>query len=132
MKLVFCASGPPAITSLAHGASFGKTYAPGMVLSIFGANLADVTWTASSLPLPVQVSGLSVTIGAVKAPLYYASPGQLNVQIPYETPVNQLSTLTVSNNGRHAEEVLAAVLAYIESHSDGARITDVSTELVRL
>jgi hypothetical protein len=28
--------------------------------------------------------------------------------------------------------VLAAALRYIESHSDGARITDVSTELVRL
>jgi hypothetical protein len=28
--------------------------------------------------------------------------------------------------------VLAAALSYIESHSDGARITDVSTELVRL
>jgi uncharacterized protein YlxP (DUF503 family) len=44
----------------------------------------------------------------------------------------ELAIATVSNNGRHTEEVLAAVLAYIESHSDGARVTDVSTELVRL
>lgn len=44
----------------------------------------------------------------------------------------ELAIATVSNNGRHAEEVLAAVLAYIESHCDGARVTDVSTELVRL
>ncbi len=44
----------------------------------------------------------------------------------------ELAVATVSNNGRHAEEVLAAVLAYIEAHSDGARITDVSTQLVRL
>jgi uncharacterized protein YlxP (DUF503 family) len=44
----------------------------------------------------------------------------------------ELAIATVSNNGRHAEEVLATVLAYIESHSDGARVTDVSTELVRL
>ena len=46
--------------------------------------------------------------------------------------VAELAIATVSNNGRHTEEVLAAVLAYIESHSDGARVTDVSTELVRL
>jgi uncharacterized protein YlxP (DUF503 family) len=44
----------------------------------------------------------------------------------------ELAIATVSGDGRHAEEVLAAVLSYIESHSDGARITDVSTELVRL
>ena len=44
----------------------------------------------------------------------------------------ELAIATVSNNSRHAEEVLAAVLKYIESHSDGARVTDVSTELVRL
>ncbi len=44
----------------------------------------------------------------------------------------ELAIATVSNNGRHAEEVLAAVLTYIEAHSDGARVTDVSTELVRL
>ena len=44
----------------------------------------------------------------------------------------ELAIATVSNSGRHAEEVLAAVLSYIESHCDGARVTDVSTELVRL
>ena len=44
----------------------------------------------------------------------------------------ELAIATVSGDGRHADEVLAAVLGYIESHSDGARITDVSTELVKL
>ena len=44
----------------------------------------------------------------------------------------ELAVATVSNNARHAEEVLAAVLGYIESHCDGARVTDVSTELVRM
>jgi uncharacterized protein YlxP (DUF503 family) len=44
----------------------------------------------------------------------------------------ELAIATVSGDGRHADEVLAAVLTYIEAHSDGARITNVSTELVRL
>ena len=44
----------------------------------------------------------------------------------------ELAVATVSGDARHADEVLASVLRYIESHSDGARITDVSTELVRL
>jgi uncharacterized protein len=44
----------------------------------------------------------------------------------------ELAVATVSGDGRHADEVLASVLSFIESHCDGARITDVSTELVRL
>jgi uncharacterized protein YlxP (DUF503 family) len=44
----------------------------------------------------------------------------------------EIAVATVSGDGRHADEVLAKALTYVESHSDGAQITDVSTELVRL
>jgi uncharacterized protein YlxP (DUF503 family) len=44
----------------------------------------------------------------------------------------EIAVACVSAEGRHADEVLATVLAYIEAHSDGARVTDVSTELLRL
>lgn len=44
----------------------------------------------------------------------------------------ELAIACVSAESRHADEVLASALSYIESHSEGARITDVSTELVRI
>ena len=44
----------------------------------------------------------------------------------------ELAVATVSGDGRHADEVLAAALSFIEAHCDGAMITEVSTELVRL
>ena len=44
----------------------------------------------------------------------------------------ELVVATVSGDGRQADRVLAAALSYIEAHSDGAEITDVSTELVQL
>lgn len=44
----------------------------------------------------------------------------------------ELAIACVSAESKHADEVLASVLSYVESHSDGARITDVSTEIVRL
>ena len=44
----------------------------------------------------------------------------------------ELAFACVSAEGRHADEVLASVLRYVESHCDGARVTDVSTELLRL
>ena len=109
----------PIIAGLANGASFTQAYAPGMVLAIFGSSLADTTWVASGVPLPVQVSGFSVTIGGVNAPLYYVSPGQLNVQIPYETPVNQPSILTVNNNGSTATTTLTLASAAPALFTDG-------------
>src|SRR5207244_12927599 len=44
----------------------------------------------------------------------------------------ELAIATVSGDGRQADRVLAAALSFIEAHSDGARITDVTTELIQL
>jgi uncharacterized protein YlxP (DUF503 family) len=44
----------------------------------------------------------------------------------------ELAVATVSGDGRQADKVLAAALSFIEAHSDGAEITDVSTELLQL
>jgi uncharacterized protein YlxP (DUF503 family) len=39
---------------------------------------------------------------------------------------------TVSGDGRQADRVLAAALSFIESHSDGAMVADVSTERLQI
>src|SRR5437879_6926015 len=44
----------------------------------------------------------------------------------------ELAIATVSGDGRQADRVRAAALSFIEAHSDGARITDVTTELIQL
>jgi len=44
----------------------------------------------------------------------------------------ELAVATVSGDGRQADRVLAAALAFIETHSDWAQVTDVSTELIQL
>src|SRR6202042_1019690 len=95
-------SGAPVITSLTNGASFRQGFAPGMVLTVFGSGLAPATYSANTLPLPGQLAGVSATINGVDAPLYYVSSTQLNIQIPYETPVNAPVTLQVTNNGQTA------------------------------
>jgi len=92
----------PAITGFANGASFKLTYAPGMTLSIFGSQLASATSAASSVPLPISMGGIAVTVNGVVAPLYYISPGQLNIQIPYETAANSTATVNINNNGHVA------------------------------
>lgn len=76
----------PTLTTagMVNGASFQAGAAPGMILSIFGANLANDTEQASSVPLPLSLGGVSVSINGVSAPLYFVSPTQLNVQVPVE------------------------------------------------
>jgi len=89
-----------AIGGATNAASYQQFYAPGMVMSIFGTQLASTTSTASTLPLPTVLDNVSVTVNGVAAPLYYISPTQLNVQIPYETPSSGKVTLEVSNHGQ--------------------------------
>lgn len=102
IQLAAPAGATPVIQGFANGASFRQSYAPGSILAIFGNSLAPATASASSLPLPSRLSGVSVTIGGVTAPLYFVSVSQLNVQIPYELSSNQLATVVVNNNGKTA------------------------------
>jgi uncharacterized protein (TIGR03437 family) len=102
LTLLSLSSVTPSITGLTNSASYAQSYAPGMILSIFGSNLALTTAPANSVPLPVSLDNISVTVNGVPAPLYYVSPTQLNVQIPYETPASGTATVVVSNNGKTA------------------------------
>lgn len=95
------ASSNLSIASAANGASFQTGAAPGMVLSVFGTNLAPSTAEASSVPLPLNLAGVSAIIDGVPAPLYYVSSAQLNIQVPYETPAGP-ALLAVLNNGELA------------------------------
>jgi uncharacterized protein (TIGR03437 family) len=93
------ASGTPAIGGVANGASFNSSFAPGSILSVFGSQLSPTTQSASGVPLPVSTLGVAVLVNGISAPLYYVAPGQLNVQIPYETTANSSAVLSVNNNG---------------------------------
>ena len=53
-------------------------------------------WT---VPLPLDIAGVSATVNGVSAPLYYVSPGQINVQVPYETGIG-FAVLGINNNGQ--------------------------------
>ena len=56
----------------------------GGIASIFGDNLADTPVAADSLPLPTELGGVKVRFNGMEAPLFYVSPGQINVQVPWQ------------------------------------------------
>jgi uncharacterized protein (TIGR03437 family) len=91
------------INGVANGASFTQTFAPGMILSVFGANLTNSATPlyAPSVPLPMSLGGVTATINGIPAPFYYASQNQLNIQVPYEVG-SGYALLAVINNGQAA------------------------------
>jgi uncharacterized protein (TIGR03437 family) len=111
LKIVGSSSAVPSISSLTNAFSYSQSYAPGMALAIFGSQLALTTRTAAAAPLPVSLDNVSVTINGVAAPLYYISPAQLNVQVPYETPATGTVAVVVSNNGQTASATIQMAAA---------------------
>ena len=114
----------PAITSVTNGASFKTGFAPGAVLSVFGTNLAPNVQTASVVPLPIGSLGVAVLVNGVAVPLYYVSPTQINLQIPYEATVGGSAVLSVNNNGQVTTRsfTVAAAAPGIFTNSAGALV----------
>lgn len=80
-----------------HGGSTAVV-SPGSLVDIYGTNLAAAPATAQGFPLTPSLGGVQVTVDGTAAPLYYVSPGQVDFQIPYATPVGS-ALVQVSSNG---------------------------------
>ncbi len=89
--------------TVVNGASF-RTETTGGAWATAGGNFAGVTnATATTLPIPKTLNGVTVTVDGVDAPVYFVSATQINFLIPYETqpgvrPV-AVKTPTVTLNG---------------------------------
>ena len=84
------------VGGVSNAATGSHSYAPGMLLSVYGTALGDFVQSAGTIPLPQYLAGFEASVNGVTAPLYYVSPGQVNIQIPYETQPGT-TTLTVGN-----------------------------------
>jgi len=73
----------------------GQPLAPGSLISIYGTELAASLSQSGSIPLSNSLSGVSVTVNNLPAPLLFVSPGQINAQVPWET----LALLPPGTNG---------------------------------
>ena len=70
-----------------NGASYASdgVLAPGVIFSIFGVNLTNGAEAgAPGTPLPTRLVGARVLVNGVEAPLFFASPLQINAQFPIE------------------------------------------------
>lgn len=85
--------------------------APGSIAAIFGANLNDGTPACGTafegepgnLKLLTSICGASVTVNGIAAPMFYAQPGQLGIQIPFELAGSNSAQVTVDVLGQASE-----------------------------
>jgi uncharacterized protein (TIGR03437 family) len=84
------------IGGISNAASGQQTFAPGMILSVYGEGMADLAQAAAAVPLSEYLAGFMAWVDGVPAPLYYVSPNQVNLQIPYET-LPGTATLEIGN-----------------------------------
>jgi len=81
----------PPVTSLA----------PGELITLFGTGLSSATMTTQGgQAFPLALGGVSVTIDNISCPIYYVSPTQMSVIVPYEVASNKtgLANIQVTNN----------------------------------
>ena len=100
-------------SGVVNSASFQAPLARGEMATIFGSNFAtgSTTAQASSLPLPVYLAGVSVSVGGVSAPLLFVNATQINFQVPFEVP-NTAVNVVVTANGIASTPVSVQVTDY--------------------
>lgn len=99
----FTVTYPPLVTaqSTVNAASFTSGVAPGALVSIFGRLLATGDDRATSLPLPADLVGTTVTVNGQRLPLLFVSRNQINAQMPYD--VTGAATLRIIAPGGATE-----------------------------
>jgi uncharacterized protein (TIGR03437 family) len=96
-----------------HSASqlLGVPIAPGALIALNGLNLADGQGNATGLPLPAQLNGTQVFMGTEALPLLNTDIGQVNVQVPYDVPVNTQFQVTLQKDSLQSlpEQLIVAL-----------------------
>jgi len=98
---------PLGVINAASFAPPGNPISPGQFVTLFGTGLAASNRTATP-PYPATLNGVSVLINNKPAPIYFVSPGQLNILVPFAT-TGSTATIVVQNNGVNSNTVTVPV-----------------------
>jgi uncharacterized protein (TIGR03437 family) len=95
---------PVGVGNAASSAPFTAFVSPGEFLTLVGTGLAPSVGEAS-VPFPNILNGVQVKINQVLAPIYYVSPTQINVVVPYITTPASVAQIQVINNSANSNVV---------------------------
>jgi len=94
------------VAGVGNAASGQTAYAPGMLVAVYGTGLGSFVQQAQAIPLPQYLAGFEASINGYPCPLWYVSPNQVNLQIPYEISPGP-ATLSVGNPFQNVNYVLS-------------------------
>jgi uncharacterized protein (TIGR03437 family) len=97
-----------AVVSAASGLA-GATPA-GSIFALYGRALTTGSNQANSLPLPTTLLGTTVTVNGEAAPLFYASPTQINAQMPLDIQPGLVSVV-IANGGTTSNTAAVSIPA---------------------
>ena len=100
---------PLGVLNAASSAPAGNPISPGQFVTLYGTGLAKSNQTAAP-PYPLTLNGVSVLVNNKPAPLYFVSPGQLNVLVPFAT-TGPTATIVVQNSNVNSNTVTVPVAA---------------------
>jgi uncharacterized protein (TIGR03437 family) len=106
------------ISGIGNSAAYspGSSVAPGSIATVMGSFLSVSTSIAPpGQPWPTSLAGLSMSFGGIQAPLYYVSPAQVNLQVPWELGANT-NTIATATIGAQAS---ASQTLYLAPFSPG-------------
>ncbi len=111
--------GQSAPVAFAGGAVNNGTFAPGEPLAqgdiaaVFGDQFTlGGPQLASAVPLPTNLVGTQVFVNNQPTPLYFISGGQIDFEVPFETPPGQ-ATVRVDRNGQRGNSIFVNIAATV-------------------
>jgi len=100
-------------SSVVSDASFTAPVAAGSIVAVFGTNLSiGQSPSTVAIPLPYTLAQASLTIGGLAAPLFFATPGQVNMQIPWEIAGQSTAAVVATVNGQVSNTQTVPLVPY--------------------
>ncbi len=92
----------PAINAggVVNAADSRQPVAPGSIVSVYGIDLSAGTEAATLFPLSTALAGANLVFnGSLPAPVFFSSPLQVNILIPWELSGEPMASLTANVGG---------------------------------
>jgi len=75
---------PPNLQTVVSAADGSGAVAPGGLVTVWGSQLSPVNIATSEIPVPTALGESCLTVNGVPVPMLFASPNQINAQLPVE------------------------------------------------
>jgi len=113
VRLQVIAAGAPVLSYggvINNGVGDSDYLGQGTIAALFGEQiLSGDPVAATSLPLGTDLGGVKVFVNDTPAPVYYASYGQVNFQVPYNAPTGDV-TIRVERGGTASNRISTRVV----------------------